>query len=106
MDSNQVNNITDNIMLQYNIDKCFKWQIETLVPRHWPRRVQIYRYLCNIAPGSRVVDENEQYYVVQWEDEIATELMDNVSKEMFVQRLRILENYITQNKMFEVKVWK
>ena len=74
--------------------------------RHWPRKSQIYRYLCDIAPGSIVIDENRHYYVVQWEDEIARELMDNVSKEMFAQKLEVLENCITGNKIFEVKIWK
>ena len=59
--------------------------------RHWPRKSQIYRYLCDIAPGSIVIDENRHYCVVQWGDEIARELMDNVSKEMFAQR-QVLEN--------------
>ena len=65
MDSNQVSNITYNIMMQHDIDKCFKWQIETLVRHHWPQREQIYRYLCNIAPGSRVIDENKHYCIAQ-----------------------------------------
>ena len=91
MDANQVNNITSNIMLQYNIDKWFESQIKTLVQCHWPRKNQIYRYLCDIAPGSIVIDENRHYCVVQWEDEIARELMDNVGKEMFAQR-QVLEN--------------
>lgn len=106
MDRNQIHNIAYNIMVEYNIDNNFKWQIERLVQQHWPKKVIIYRYICNIAPGSRVVYDCKNYYIVQWNKETARTLMDSVSKSMLVQRIRTLENATKEEPILEIKVWK
>ena len=106
MDCSQIHNIAYNILVEYNIDNSFKWQIETLVQQHWPKMGIIYRYICNIVPGSRVVYDCKNYYIVQWNKETARTLMDSVSKNMLVQIIKTLENATTEEPILEVKVWK
>ena len=106
MDNNQVSNIAHNLMYKLNVEERFKSEIERLVCLHWPQRGVIYRFLCNIVPGSKVVDKNENYYIVQWHEETCRKLMTKVTSNTLVQQQRRLRDVITNEQIVEVKVWK
>ena len=106
MDNNQVINIAHNLMYEFNVEKQFKPVIEGLVCQHWPRRIVIYRFLCNIVSGSKVVDKNRNYYEVQWHEETCRKLMTKVTSNTLVQQQRRLRDVITNEQIVEVKVWK
>ena len=106
MDNNQVINIAHNLMYELNIEEQFKSITEELVRQHWPRRGVIYRFLCNIVPGSTVVDETKNYYVVQWHKERCRAFMGKVANSNLLQEQRKLRDSFTNEQILEMKVWK
>ena len=106
MDNNQVINMAHNLMYELNIEEQFKSVIEGLVRQHWPRRGVIFRFSCNIVPGSEVVDKNKNYYVVQCFEETCKKLMTKVTSNTLVQQQRRLRDAITNKRIVEVRVWK
>ena len=63
MEPFEIENITHNLMYDLEIDGCFKETIQKLVEQYWPRRSVIFRYICNVANGSKIVDENKNFYI-------------------------------------------
>ena len=106
MDNNQVINIVSNCMYELNIEEELKSIIDGLVRQHWPRRGVIYRFLCNMVPGSRIVDKNNNYYIVQWHEERCRALMTKVTNNTLVQQRRRLRDAFTNELIIKVKVWK
>ena len=106
MEHNHIKNITSNFIYELGIEETLRSIIEELVRQHWPRRGIILRYLCNIVPGSRIVFENNNYYVVQWHEERCRMLMDNVVNTTLLQEQRRLRDSLTNERILEMKVWK
>ena len=82
-------------MYELNIEEEFKSIIERLVWQHWPQRGVIYRFLCNIVPGSRIVDKNKNYYKVQWHEERCRALITKVTNNTLMQQQRRLRDVFT-----------
>ena len=59
MDNNQVINIAHNLKYELNIEEQFQSIIEGPVHQHWLWHGVIYKFLCNIVPGSMVVDKKK-----------------------------------------------
>ena len=106
MEHNHIKNITSNFIYELGIEETFRSIIEELVRQHWPRRGIILRYLWNIVPGSRIVFENKNYYVVQWHEERCRMLMDKVANTTLLQEQRRLRDSLTNEGVLEMKVWK
>ena len=101
----EVDNITHNLMHEFEIDVSFKETIKKLVEQHWPQRGIIYRYICNIVVGSSIIDENKHYYIVRWNIEQCRRLMNAVMSNTLCTRLRSFKD-VHGNTIFQVKVYK
>ena len=106
MDQNKIQNIMHNLMYELDIADCFKRTIKKLVEQHWPKRSVIYRFICNIVDGSKVVDENKLFYVVHWNTECCRSLMDKIQATTLVTTKRRWAHTTKGAPMVEVKVYK
>ena len=106
MDNMQIKNITQNLMYKLETDESLRRYVKGLVKNHWPRRGQIYGYLCNTLKGSIIVYENKHYYIVHWDIEQCRTLMNKISKTTLVQRRRTFENAVNGRTIIEAKVFK
>ena len=80
MDNFEIKNIMQTLMYELDIDTCFWRQVKGLVANHWSWHGVIYRYLCNICKRSKVVDENQQFYIVHRNVEQCRSLMHKVEQ--------------------------
>ena len=93
-------------MYKLGIEETFRSIIEELVHQYWPWHGVILRYLCDIVPGSIVVFENKNYYIIQWHRERCRALMEKVANTTLLQEQRRLRDSCTNKQMVEMKVWK
>ena len=106
MERFKIKNITHNLMNNSEIDGCFKETIQKLVEQYWPRRSVIFRYICNVANGSKIVDENKNFYIFHQNTELCRQLMDRVQSTTLITTTKRWKHTITRAPMIEVKIYK
>ena len=102
----EIENITHNLMYDLEIDDCFKETIQKLVEQYWPRRTVIFRYICNIANGSKNVDENKNIYVCHWNTELCRQLVNRVQSTTLIITTKRWKHTITGAPMIEARIYK
>ena len=80
MDSNQVRNIASNLMFKLDIHCVYRETMEKLVDQHCLKQNCIYRCICNIVKGSKIVDKTRNWYTVHWNQRLCERLMKKISK--------------------------
>ena len=106
MERFEIENIMHNLMYNLEIDGCFKETIQKLVEQYWPRRSVLFRYTCNIANGSKIVNENKNFHVCHWNTEFCRQLMDRVQSTTLITTTKRWKHTITRATMIEARIYK
>ena len=106
MEQFKIENITHNLMSNLEIDGCFKETIQKLAEQYWPRQSVIFRYICNIANGSKIVDENKNFYFCHWNTELCRQLMDRVQSTTLITTTKRWKYTIIGAPMIEARIYK
>ena len=93
-------------MYDLEIDGCLKQTIQKLVEQYLPRRSIIFRYICNVANGSKIVDENKNVYVCHWNTELCRQLMDRVQSTTLITTTKRWKYTIMGAPMIEARIYK
>ena len=106
MDAKKARRIVDNLMYELEIHNVYQETIKKLVSQHWPKCSCIYRYICNIAKGSKIVDETRNWYIVHWNQQQCKTLMKGIANTTVIQTQRRWRHPVMEDLMLEVKVYK
>ena len=106
MEQFKIENIMHNLMNNLEIDGCFKETIQKLVEQYWPRQSVIFRYICNIVNGSKIVDENKHFHVCHWNTELCRQLMDRVQSTTLITKAKRWKHTITGAPIIEARIYK
>ena len=106
MDAKEARRIADNLMYELEIHNVYQETIEKLVSQHWPKRSCIYRYICNIVKGSKIVDKTRNWYIVHWNQRQCETLMKDIANTTVIQIQRRWRHPVMEDLMLELKVYK